>query len=104
MLLKHGAGPQRVGGRAVLEDVVMETGELLSQALVAPPSQAPVLHGEQLGAQVAQPQHVGVGVVVTPVISERRHRDQQSVTQTTRLAQHTNDINTQTNIHACVFV
>lgn len=73
VLLEHGAGSQRLGGRAVLEDVAMETRELISHGLEAPPSRAPVLHGEQLGAQVMEPQHVGVGVVVTPVISEDRH-------------------------------
>lgn len=69
VLLKHGAVSQRLGGRAVLEDVVIETSELLSHVLGTPPSRAPVLHGKQLGAQVVEPQHVRVGVVVTPVVS-----------------------------------
>ena len=72
ILLKHGAVLQRLSGGAVLEDVVIETSELLSHALGAPPSRAPVLHGKQLGAQVVEPQHVGMGVVVTPVVSETR--------------------------------
>lgn len=38
MLLKHGAVLQRLGGRAVLEDVVIETSQLLSYVLGTPPS------------------------------------------------------------------
>lgn len=70
ILLKHGAVLQHLGGRAVLEDVVIETSERLSHVLGTPPSWAPVLHGKQLGAQVVEPQHIGMGVVVTPVVSE----------------------------------
>lgn len=47
----------------------METSELLSCVLGTPP--CPVLHRKQLGAQVVEPQHVGVGMVVTPVVSEK---------------------------------
>ena len=38
------------------------------------PPGPPVLHGKQLGAQVAEPQHVGMGVVVTPVVPEIKKR------------------------------
>ena len=61
---------QNLCGRAVLEDVVIETGECLSHVLGAPPSFASVLHGEQLGAQVVEPKHIGVGLVGAPVVSE----------------------------------
>lgn len=74
ILLKHGAVFQHLSGRAVLEEVVIETSELLSYVLGAPPSWATVLHGKQLRAQVVKPQHVGVGVVVTPVVSDT-HKD-----------------------------
>lgn len=69
ILLKHGAVLQHLGGRAVLEDVVIETSERLSHVLGTLPC-PPVLHGKQLGTQVVEPQHVGMGVVVTPVVSE----------------------------------
>lgn len=65
---------QRLCGGAVLEYVVMETGELLSHVLDAPPSYPPVLHTQQLGAQVVEPQHVGVGLVVCPVVAMGKER------------------------------
>ena len=74
ILLKHGAALQRFSSRAVLEDVVIETSELLSHVLGSLPSCSPVLHRKQLGAQVVEPQHVGMGVVVTPVITETDRR------------------------------
>lgn len=76
VLLKHGAGLQSLGGRAAPEDVSMETSQLLVHGLESPSLDAPVLHGEQFGAQVVEPQHVGAGVVGTPVVSlkeKRRH-------------------------------
>lgn len=69
-LLEQGAAPQRLGGRAKLEHVAVETGELLSHVPAAFPSRASVLHGQQLGAQVVEPQHVGVRLVGAPVVPE----------------------------------
>lgn len=70
VLLKHGARLQRCGGRAALQDVVIETGELLSYVLGRPPPGASVLHREQFGAEVVEPQHVGTGVVVSPAVPD----------------------------------
>lgn len=75
ILLKHGAVLQCLGCRAVLEDVVIETSELLSHVLGGPPSHPPVLHGEQLGAQVVEPQHVGMRLVAAPVITDNRRNN-----------------------------
>lgn len=76
VLLKQRAGLQGLSGRAAPEDVVMETSQLLVHDLESPSLEAPILHGEQFGAQVVDPQHVGAGVVGTPVVSlkeKRRH-------------------------------
>ena len=81
ILLKHGAVLQRLGGRAVLQDVAIETSELLSRVLGTPPSRATILHGKQLGAEVVEPQHVGVGVVLSPVVSEMDKNEQRKINE-----------------------
>lgn len=69
VLLKQRAVLQRLCGRAVLEDVVIETSQLLAHVVGSPSLVAPVLHGKQFGTQVVQPQHVSMGVVRAPVVS-----------------------------------
>lgn len=72
VLLEQRAGLQSLCGRAAPEDVVIETSQLLVHGRESPSPEAPVLHGEQLGAQVVEPQHVGAGVVGTPVVSLKK--------------------------------
>lgn len=67
-LLKNGL--QHVCGRSTVQDVVLEMGKCLFERLDALPLGAAILHGKELPAQIVEPQHVGVGVVLSPVISE----------------------------------
>lgn len=71
---EEGAVVQRLRGRAVLKDALVEATERLAGVLGRLPSCCAVLHRQQLGAQVMQPQHVGVGVVVVPVVPENKRR------------------------------
>lgn len=75
---EEGAVPQRLRGRAVLKDAVVEASERLAVVLGRLPSRGAVLHGQQLGAQVVQPQHVGVGVVVAPLVPESEGEERHS--------------------------
>lgn len=70
LLFEHAAGLQNLCGRSILEDVVSELDEPLFYRLDSLPSCAAILHEKELGAQIVKPQHVGVGVVVSPVVSE----------------------------------
>lgn len=72
---EEGAVPQRLRGRAVLKDALVEAAERLAGVLGCLPSRGAVLHGQQLGAQVMQPKHVGVGVVVAPVVPENKKEE-----------------------------
>lgn len=69
LLLKQRAVLQRLCGRAVLEDVVIETSQLLAHVLGRFSFVAPVLHGKQFGTQVVEPQHISMGFVGAPVVS-----------------------------------
>lgn len=80
-LPKHRAVLQSVCGGAVLEDVVIETGQFLSRILGAPPPWTLVLHWKQLRAQVVEPQHVGARVVAAPLVSlEMKQKQEISTT------------------------
>lgn len=70
--LEEGAVPQRLRGRAVPKDALVEAAERRAGVLGRLPPCGAVPHGQQLGAQVMQPQHVGVGVVVAPVVPENK--------------------------------
>lgn len=69
LLLEHAAGSKHLCGRAILEDVVAELDERHFKRLGGLPSCAAVFHRKELRAKIVQPQHVGVGVVVSPVVS-----------------------------------
>lgn len=71
---EQGADPQRLCGRVVLKDALVEAAERLAGVLGRLPSSGAVPHGQQLGAQVMQPQHVGVGVVVAPIVPGNKRR------------------------------
>lgn len=69
-LLKNGAGLQHFCGRSVHDNAVLELGECVFNGFDGLPSGAAIPHRKKLGAQIVEPQHVGVGVVVSPVVSE----------------------------------
>lgn len=70
-LLKDGL--QHLCGRSTLEDLVLEMGKGLSEGPDGLPPRTAILHGEELPAEIVEPQHVGVGVEVSPVVPEIRH-------------------------------
>ena len=59
-------------GRAVLQQVVTDVGEFLAALFAPSTSWTTVLHGEQLGAQVVEPQDVRVRLVVIPLVTGGR--------------------------------
>ena len=67
--MEQRAAPEGIGGRSVLEHVVMEMCEHLPHLDIAAATIAPVLHGLQLAAQVMEPHDVGVGPVGVPVVA-----------------------------------
>lgn len=85
VLLEHGAALQRLCGWTVLEDIVIETSQLLSHVLGSPPPWAAVLHRKQLGAKVVEPQYVGMRVVSSPVIPDKRHKQHERINKSTTM-------------------
>ena len=77
---------QYVRGRSEGEDIVVETLQVQPGLLDAPPPSTLIGHSQQLGAQVVEPQHIGVGLVVTPLVTvgerERQVRERQVTTHT----------------------
>ena len=69
--MEQRAVQQDLHGRGVVEDRVEEAGEVLP-GLLGPPALPAVPHPQQLGAQVVQPQHVGVGLVGAPLVAAGR--------------------------------